>query len=50
MYIVYIRAMPAVALATGRATLAGQIEGDGPDPPGWVLSDWLATSPCKKLK
>jgi hypothetical protein len=24
------RAMPAVALATGRATLAGQVEGDGP--------------------
>jgi len=33
--------MPAVALATGRATLAGQVEGDDPDergypgPPGW---------------
>jgi len=26
-----LRAMPAVALATGRATLAGQVEGDGPD-------------------
>jgi len=23
--------MPSVALATGRATLAGQVEGDGPD-------------------
>jgi hypothetical protein len=44
--------MTAVALATGRATLAGQVEGDGPDkgPPGWGLSDWLATSPRKKLK
>jgi hypothetical protein len=41
---------------TGRATLAGQVEGDGPDksgypgPPGWGLSDWSATSPRKKLK
>ena len=26
-----LRATPAVALATGRATLAGQVEGDGPD-------------------
>ena len=48
--------MPAVALATGRATLAGQVEGDGPDkrgypgPPGWGLSDRPATSPRKKLK
>jgi len=36
--------MPAVALATGRATLAGQVEGDGPyergypGPPGYPLS------------
>jgi hypothetical protein len=48
--------MPALALATGRTTLAGQVEGDGPDkrqnpgPPGWGLSDWPATSPCEKLK
>jgi hypothetical protein len=26
-----LRAMSAVALATGRVTLAGQVEGDGPD-------------------
>ena len=42
-------------LATGRATLAGQIEGDDPDergypgPPGWGLGVRLTTSPCKKL-
>jgi len=46
--------MPAVALATVRATLAGQVEGDGPDkmgypgPPGWGLGVRLTTSPCKK--
>jgi hypothetical protein len=46
--------MPTVALATGRATLAGQVEGDGPDkrgypgPPGWALSDWPAISSLKK--
>ena len=46
--------MPAVASATGRATLAGQVEGDGPDkrgypgPPGWGLGVRLTTSPCKK--
>jgi hypothetical protein len=51
-----LRAMPAVALATGRATLAGQVQGDGPDkrghpgPPGWELSDWPATSPRKETK
>ena len=50
-----LRAMPAVALATGRATLAGQVEGDGPDergypgPPGWGLGVSLTTSPLKKL-
>ena len=50
-----LRAMPAVALATGRVTLAGQIEGDGPDesgypgPPGWELDVRRTTSPCKKL-
>ena len=48
------KAMPAVALATGRATLAGQVEGDGPDkrgypgPPGWGLSNCPATSRRKK--
>ena len=37
-----LTALPAVALATGRATLAGQVKGDGPDkmgypgPLGWV--------------
>jgi len=50
-----LRAMPAVALATGRATLAGQVEGDGPDergypgPPGWGLGMRLTTSPHEKL-
>jgi len=50
-----LRAMPAVALATGRAILAGQVEGDGPDkrgypgPPGWGLGVRLTTSPHKKL-
>ena len=49
-----LRAMPAVASATGRATLAGQVESDGPDkrgypgPPGWVLVVRLTTSSCKK--
>ena len=48
-----LRAMPAVALATGRATLAGQVEGDGPDkrgypgPPGWGLGMRLTTSTRK---
>ena len=47
--------MPAVALATGRATLAGQVEGDDPDergypgPPGWGLGVRLTTSPRKKI-
>jgi len=46
--------MPAVALATGTATLAGQVEGDDPDergypgPPGWGLVVRLTTSPGKK--
>jgi len=46
--------MPAVALTTGRATLAGQVEGNVPDkrgypgPPGWGLGVRLTTSPCKK--
>jgi len=49
-----LRAMPAVVSATGRATHAGQVEGDGPDkrgypgPPGWGLGVRLTTSPCKK--
>jgi len=46
--------MPAVASATGRATLAGQVEGDGPEergypgPPVWGLGVRLTTSPRKK--
>jgi hypothetical protein len=50
-----LRAMQAVALATSRATLAGQVEGDGsdrkeyPGPPGLGLGMRLTTSPCKKL-
>ena len=46
---------PAVALATGRATLAGQVEGDGPDEraypglPGWGLGVRLTNSPLKKI-
>jgi hypothetical protein len=49
-----LRAMSAVALATGRATLTGQVEGDGsderkyPGPPGWGLGVRLTTSPRKK--
>jgi hypothetical protein len=49
-----LRAMPAGALATGRVTLAGQVEGDGPDergypgPRGWGLGVRLTTSPRKK--
>jgi len=48
-----LRATPAVTLATGRATLAGQVEGDGPDergysgPPGWGFGVRLTTSPLK---
>ena len=50
-----LRAMPAVASATGRATPAGQVEDDGPDkrgypgPPGWELGVRLTTSSCKKI-
>jgi len=36
-----LRAMPAVALATGRATLAGQVEGDVPDERGLPWSSRL---------
>jgi hypothetical protein len=36
-----LRAMPAAALATGRATLAGQVEGDGPDKRGYPWSSRL---------
>ena len=48
-----LRAMPAIALATGRATLAGQVEGDCPDergypgPPGWGLGVRVTCSPRK---
>jgi len=50
-----LRDMPAVALATGRVTLAGQVEDDGPDEmgypgsPGWGLGVRLTTSPRKKI-
>jgi hypothetical protein len=43
------------SIATGRATYAGQVEGDGPDkrryrgPPGWGLGVRLTTSPQKKI-
>jgi len=48
-----LRALPAVALATGRATLAGQVKGDGPDkrgypgPPGWGLGMRQQPHPAK---
>jgi hypothetical protein len=48
-----LRAMPALSLATGRVTLAGQVEGNGPDEkgdpgtPGWGLGVRLTTSPGK---
>ena len=38
------------SVATGRATLAGQVKGEHPDkerytgPPGWGLSRWTSTS------
>jgi hypothetical protein len=48
--------MPVVALATGRATLARQVKGDGPHkrgypgPPCWGLGMGLTTPPHKKKK
>jgi len=43
------------SVATGRATLAGQVKGENPDkerdtgPPGWELGRWASTpSPEKK--
>ena len=45
------------SVATGRATLAGQVKGEHPDkerytgPPGWVLGRWASTpSPGKKTQ
>jgi hypothetical protein len=44
-----LRAIPVVALATGKTTLAGQVDGDGPDergytgPPGWGLGVRITT-------
>ena len=43
------------SVATGRATLAGQVKGEHPDkeryygPPGWELGVLLATAPRKKI-
>ena len=43
------------SIATGRATLAGQVKGEHPDkerypgPPGWGLCVLLATAPRKKF-
>jgi len=45
----------SASLATGRATLAGQVKGENPDkerytgPPGWGFGRWASTSsPDKK--
>jgi len=41
-------------VATGRATLAGQVKGEHPDkerytgPPGWGLGGWVSTSSTDK--
>jgi hypothetical protein len=50
-----LRAMLAVAYATGRASHARQVNGDDPDkkgypgPPGWVFGVWLTIPHSKKL-
>jgi hypothetical protein len=50
-----LRAMLAVAYATGRASHARQVKGDDPDkkrytgPSGWGLGVRLTTPPCKKM-
>jgi hypothetical protein len=50
-----LRAMLAVAYATGRASHSRQVKGDGPDkkgkpgPSGWVLGVRLTTPPHKKI-
>jgi len=50
-----LRAVLAVAYATGRASHARQVKGDDPDkkgypgPPGWGLGMRLTTSPRKKI-
>jgi len=49
-----LRAMLAVAYATGRASHARQVKGDDPDkkgypgPPGWGFGVGLTTAPRKK--
>ena len=51
----FLRAMLAVAYATGRAYDAGQVKGDDPgkkrypSPPGWGLGVKLTTPPRKKM-
>jgi len=50
-----LRAMPAVAYATGRASHARQVKGNDPDkkgypgPPGWGFGVGLTTPHSKKL-
>jgi hypothetical protein len=50
-----LRAMLAVAYATGRASLARQVKGDDPDikgypgPPGWGFGVGLTTPHSKNL-
>jgi len=50
-----LRAMLAVAYATGRASHARQVKGDDPDkkgypgPPGWVFVVGLTTPPSREL-